>query len=328
MKHSIFKTSVLLPFAAFAVFAQTPAAPLAFEVATIKPAEQITPAMIQAGKMHVGMSIDAARVDIGYLSIYDLLSAAYKVKPYQVEGPDWMRVQRFDILAKMPSGATKDDVPAMLQVLLKERFKVEIHRDKKEHAVYALVVAKGGPKMKEAEPDVPVAAAPDGEPKPLAKGEMVMGSGDNAVRIKQGADGKSGTAESAKTGAVKYSVSPEGIMHYEYSKLEMSTLADALSQFLGKPVVDMTELKGKYQVALDFSMQEMLEVARRNGANIPAGALGGDGGRGGTPAEAASDPGSSSLFTAVQALGLKLDSRKEPIEVIVVDHAEKMPTEN
>jgi uncharacterized protein (TIGR03435 family) len=157
---------------------------------------------------------------------------------------------------------------------------------------------------------------------------MVMGSGDNAVRIKQGADGKSGVAESAKTGAVKYSVGADGMMHYEYSKLEMPTLCDALSQFVGKPVIDMTELKGRYQVALDFSMQELMEMARRNGANIPAGAGGGDGGRGGTPAEAASDPGSSSLFTAVQALGLKLDSRKLPVEVIVVDHAEKMPTDN
>ncbi len=325
MKHYIFKTSLMLPIAALAVMAQTPAVPLAFEVATIKPAEPITPAMVQAGKMHAGMSVDAARVDIGYVSLYDLLAAAFKVKPYQIEGPDWIRVQRFDILAKMPPGATKDDVPVMLQGLLKERFKLEYHRGTKEHPISALIVAPGGPKMKEAEPDVPV--DPAAEPKPLAKGEIAFGSGDNAVRLKQGSDGTSGTAQTAKAGAVKFSVGPDGIMHYEYEKLEMSLLADALSQFLGKPVIDMTGLKGKYHVALDMSREDLLNVARQNGVNIPAGAAPGGGG-GGSPAEAASDPGSSTIFTAVKQLGLKLDSRKAPVETIVVDKVEKMPTDN
>jgi uncharacterized protein (TIGR03435 family) len=185
------------------------------------------------------------------MSLYDLLYTAFKVKPYQIEGPDWIRVQRFDVLAKMPPGATKDDVPVMLQGLLKDRFKLEYHRGTKDHPVYALIVAPGGPKMKEAEPDVPL--DPAVEPKPLAKGEIAFGSGDNAVRLKQGADGTSGTAQTAKAGAVKYSMTPDGIMHYEYEKLEMSLLADALSQFLGKPVIDLTGLKGKYHVALDMS---------------------------------------------------------------------------
>ena len=127
---------------------------LSFEVATIKPAEQITPAMVQAGKMHIGLAIDQARVDIGYLSVCDLVAQAYKVKAYQVECPDALKAQRFDILAKMPAGATKDDVPAMLQELLKDRFKMTTHRDSKEHPVYGLMVGKGGPKMKEALPAI------------------------------------------------------------------------------------------------------------------------------------------------------------------------------
>jgi uncharacterized protein (TIGR03435 family) len=149
-----------------------------------------------------------------------------------------------------------------------------------------------------------------------------MGSGDNAVRMKQSADGKSGVAQTAKNGAVKYSVGADGIIHYEYAKLDIPTLCDALSQFIGTPVVDMTELKGKYQIALDFSMADMMAVAKRNGVNIPAGAPGAG------PANDAPDPGSSSVFGAVQRLGLKLESRKEPVEIIVLDKAEKMPTEN
>jgi uncharacterized protein (TIGR03435 family) len=318
VKFLSIKLSFLLSAAALAALAQPPAAPLAFEVATIKPAEQITPAMVQAGKMHVGLSIDQARVDIGYVSLNDMVVMAYKVKPYQVQGPDWLKVQRFDVLAKMPPGATKDDVPAMMQGLLKERFKMEIHRDSAEHSVYALIVGKGGIKMKEAEPDAPVK---EGEPAPLAKGEIAMGSGENAVRVKVNADGKGSTAQTAKNGVVKTSMGPDNTMHYEVSKMDMSGLADMFSAFLDKPVVDMTELKGKYQIAFDLSMQDLMAVARKNGANIPAGAPG-------AAADAAPEPGGSSIFTAVQQFGLKLDSRKAPMEIIVVDRAEKMPTEN
>src|ERR1035437_6542153 len=134
MPKSTFLTiSVAIVLTACSVFAQTPAAPLAFEVATIKVAETIGPAQIASGKIHVGMKVDAARVDIGYLSLADLIAMAYKVKPFQITGPDWMSAQRFDILAKMPEGATKDDVPVMLQALLAERFKLTLHRENKEH---------------------------------------------------------------------------------------------------------------------------------------------------------------------------------------------------
>jgi uncharacterized protein (TIGR03435 family) len=78
-------------------------------------------------------------------------------------------------------------------------------------------------------------------------------------------------------------------------------------------------------VALDISRDDLMNVARKNGVNIPAG---GRGDSGNSPAEAASDPGSSSIFNAVKQLGLKLDSRKAPVEIIVIDRAEKMPTEN
>ena len=101
-----------------AAMAQAPAAAkLQFEVATIKPAAPLNPAMVASGKLHVGMNVDAARVDIGFLSLNDLILLAYKVKQHQLVGPDWMKNQRFDILAKMPEGATKEQVPEMLQGL-------------------------------------------------------------------------------------------------------------------------------------------------------------------------------------------------------------------
>jgi len=103
-------------------------------------------------------------------------------------------------------------------------------------------------------------------------------------------------------------------------------LSEMLTPFVDRPVVDMTELKGNYQVALDLSMEEVMAIARKAGAMIPGAGGGGDTSR--SPAEAAADPSGSSIFNTVQQLGLKLEARKAPIPQIIIDHVEKMPTEN
>ena len=145
----------VLFLAASAAVVQAQAAPPAFEVATIKLSPPMNPPAIMSGKMHIGMKIDAGRVDIGFMSMSDLICTAYKIKPFQLTGGDGPMGQRFDILAKMPDGATKEQVPDMLKALLAERFKLVVHREGKEHAIYALLVAKGGHKMKESVPDAP-----------------------------------------------------------------------------------------------------------------------------------------------------------------------------
>src|SRR5438034_7733968 len=124
MMDHMMRMAILAVGVALAV--QAPTAPPVFEVATVKPASlsAITPAAIQSGRLRVGMNVAGDRVDIGFMSLADLIRTAYAVKPYQVIGPDWMSAQRFDISAKMPDGATKEQVPAMLQALLAERFKL------------------------------------------------------------------------------------------------------------------------------------------------------------------------------------------------------------
>src|SRR5207248_3151726 len=113
----------------------------------------ITPAMITSGKVDVGMNVEGTRVDIGYRSLSDLIPMVFKVKSYQVSVPDWMSAQRFDILAKMPEGSTKEQMPEMLQALLAERFGLKIHRENRDHAIYALIQGKGALKLKESPPD-------------------------------------------------------------------------------------------------------------------------------------------------------------------------------
>jgi uncharacterized protein (TIGR03435 family) len=329
---------------AAAAFAQPPAAPtatpLAFEVASVKPAPPLDPAAIMSGKAHIGLSVDKARVDLGGMSLMALVCYAYKVKPYQIAGnPEWMSVgmnaDRFDIIAKMPDGANQDQVPEMVQSLLADRFKVTLHHDKRDTPVYALIVGKGGLKMKEAEPDPaeppkPADAAADGAPvsndssKPPAKGEMSFGSGDNKVTMKQSGGGM--VINSKETGPMRVVPGENGSMRMESDKMTMEMLTGMLSQYLDRPVVDQTELKGKYRVSLELSMDTLMAVARKFGMN--AGAMPGAGGKPGSPADAASDPGGSSLFTSVQQLGLKLDARKLPYDYIVIDHVERKPTEN
>src|SRR5438105_1481735 len=102
MSKSVFPAiCAALTAAAASLPAQTPASAPSFEVASIKLSEPVTPAMVQAGKIHVGMKIDGARVDIGNFNLTQLITKAYDVKAYQVQGLGWMTPtsQRFDIIA-------------------------------------------------------------------------------------------------------------------------------------------------------------------------------------------------------------------------------------
>jgi uncharacterized protein (TIGR03435 family) len=291
-----------------------------FEVASVKPSEPITPAMVASGKLHAGMKIDGKRVDIGNFGLMQLICKAYDVKAYQVTGPSWLKTvglagQRFDIVANLPEGATKEQVPQMLQALLAERFKLVIHRESKDQAVYAMVIGKSGLKIEESQPP---AASPDG----AAPNPAVTGSSSVSVsQTKGGAVVSDGAGKQQKM-----TPSADGkSMRFEIWGATLAELAEGLSPMVDHPIVDKTGLTGKYHVTLDISMQELMNVARAAGAAVPAGEGGGDASK---PAELASDPGGSSLFTTIQTLGLKLEPRKVPLTFIVVDSVEKMPTEN
>lgn len=286
-----------------------------FEVASIKPAQPIT-SQLSSGKFHIGMQVDGARVDIGSISLAALLPLAFNVKQYQIAGAGVMATDRFDIIGKIPEGARQDQVPEMLQSLLAERFKLTFHRETREHAVYALVEAKGGSKLKAAvaEPEVP-AGGDD------AKNGIALNTSDGAVRVAQ--DGKGGiVTRGGRGGTTRIAPGADGSMHMEASRVTMAQLADALTRFVDRPVVDETDLKGEYQVALELSMADLMSAARTAGlpGALPPGAV-----AAASAADAASEPASGSVFAAVQKLGLRLEPRKMPLETIVIDHFEKLP---
>jgi uncharacterized protein (TIGR03435 family) len=319
-----------LALTAIAAFAQTKPA---FEVASVKPAQPIDMAKMmaaaQAGQMpKIGAHVDANRAEYTYLDLKNLIALAYGVKPYQITAPDWLASTRFDIVAKLPDKASKSDAPKMLQTLLEDRFKLTIHRTTAEHPVLALVVGKGGPKMKEST-EVPVAID---ESAPLKEGQMMQETPDGPVRMTMVKPG-SAVVDMGVKGKIAYGIDPSTMtMHMDASMMTMSGFADMLTQFsqmtgggtAGPQIVDMTGLKGYYQATIDFSLADLMNMMRSAGMDIP----GGPGGGAPAPGAAIDPDGKSSLLQAVQSLGLKLESRKAPVEQLIVDHMEKTPTEN
>jgi uncharacterized protein (TIGR03435 family) len=290
--------SVVLCVAGSALLLAQTAPPRAeFEVASIKPSAA-GPA-VGTGHVHVGVQIDGAQVHCTYLSVRDYLRIAYQVREYQISGPEWLASDRFDIHAKLPEGG-RGQFREMLQSLLADRFQIKMHRDSKEFSVYGVVLGKGGLKMKESPLD------------PETEGE----GGKNAVNV-TAEGGARGTTIRFGRGA--YFTLADN--KFEARKLTMAQLADSLGRFIERPVVDMTELKGTYDLTLEFTPEEyrtlLIRTALSAGVNLPPEAL--------RLLEGASD---ESLFKGLQALGLKLESRKAPLEVLVIDSASKTPIAN
>ena len=285
MQHILRKVAICLTLTAMAAFAQTKPA---FEVATIKPAAPMDPAKMLAamqagGKMPVGASIDSHRAEYLYLDLKSLLTYAYGVKPYQITGPDWMSTQRFDIVAKMPDGSTKEDAPKMLQTLLEDRFKLTTHRTNAEHPVLALVVGKGGPKLK-ASAEKPVAID---ESAPLKPGELKIDGPDGPMRAMIDLTTGSSVIDMGLQGKMSYRLVPATqSFHIDFSMTTMSGFADMITQLFtqlggtgGKQVVDMTGIQGNYDATVELSLAELIAMARAAGADIPTGVPGGPGGR-------------------------------------------------
>lgn len=300
---TLFVISAILLYAAFQAYplgAQQNGRGVSFEVASIRPSGNLTAQFASGGPVHIGMRIDGARVDLGGLSLADLIGLAYDLRPYQIIGPNWMQANRFDILANMPADSTKNQVPAMVQSLLAERFKLLFHREKREHAFYVLNIAKSGLKITQ---------SPDVGAEPAQAGSV------------------EGDSQSEARRNVRATAGPDGTIHVENRKMSLNQLAIFLSSLLDRPVIDATGLKGDYQVALAIplsAMQGMTAAAGFVAPRIPA--LNSDPAN---PASLATDPsGDDEIFSSIHALGLNLVPRKIPIEVIVIDQLEKSPTEN
>ena len=269
-----------------------------FEVASIR---RSVPYTESGGKVNVGIHIDGSQVHCISLSLRDYLARAYRTKATMISGPDWTASETFDISATLPAGSTPAQLPEMLQALLAERFQVKLHKEKKEFPVYVLLPGKGPLKLKESPPD------PDADREEPKGTTNVAATGSEA-----GVNVNFGHGSS-------YSFVPNRL---EARKLTMAVFSTQLERYVDRPIVDMTGLTGQYDFTLDFTPEDyramLMRVALSAGVSLPPEVM--------RMLDNSSIGGA--LGDALQQVGLKVEARKAPLDVIVIDEALKTPTAN
>lgn len=257
---------------------------------------------------------DPGRIRYSFTTLRDLLTIAYDVKRFQIQGPQWLDTEHYDVQATMPPETTKEQFRVMLQNLLAERFKMAVHHETKDLPMYSLIVAKSGPKLtvSKEEPASASDAEPPAPPPPPPPGPMKLNA-DGFPNLPLPGGGRGGMFQVLMPNRARLLA----------SKQTMKDLAERLSNTVSRPVVDMTGLTAKYDFTLTFSPEGLF-----NGAGmVMLGPPPGGGGRG--PADGPDVETPPDLFAAIQAqLGLKLEAKKGPVDLVVVDRAEKTPTEN
>ena len=275
-----------------------------FDVASVKPAEPMTNGMMRISMGGGPGTPDPGRLNYQNVSLMLVLTSAFNVKSYQISGPSWLENERFDITAKIPQGTTKEQMQIMLQNLLRERFRLEFHRDRKEMNSWVLLVGKNGSKMKVAEPESPADPNAPAPPPPDGRGSRTMGK-DGFPEMPKGMGGRGG--------GPMIMMMP-GKAKMVCTRCAMDRLTDTLGNQLGKPVVDETGLKENYEFTLIFEPDMSLMRGMMAGPPPPA---------------AGNDEPAPALLSAIQdQLGLKLEAKKAPVDLVVVDHMEKTPTAN
>jgi bla regulator protein blaR1 len=276
-----------------------------FDVVSIKPHKD------EGMMMRSGMRVtpDGFQTDGFPLQMFLLQSFGLSADRILNE-PDWVKSARYDIQAKVaPEDAPKlkalsmQERFAMMLPVLEDRFGLKFHHEMKDVEVYTLVVAKGGPKLKESA----VESGEDVPPPPLPPAGAAGPPGGGGAK---GAPGGPRTMMRMST---------QG-MTIDARGSTMPSLAQLISQQLGATVVDKTGLTGKYDFTLSFTPDNFMINGRMMGP--------GGGGPAGDSGAQSQEPVGPSLFTAVQEqLGLKLVAEKENVDVVVIDQIEQ-PTAN
>jgi uncharacterized protein (TIGR03435 family) len=310
--------------AVFPLLSQTTKKP-SFEVISIKPTAP-GPNFIRGGAPR------GDRLDFTGANLRMLLQVAYarigNAPGGQLQiigGPPWMDADRYDVQAKADCSGGKlsrEQTQLMMQSLLEERFQLKAHMETRDLPVYNLVVAKGGPKLKASEDQTPTPIQLNGGPQPCDPelANLIPPPPPPPPRG-GGPEGRGGLPDLSNMprGAMFVMMSPTG-MTMGTNGAPITNLVNFLSQQVGRPVIDKTDLKGLFEFKLTFSPEGLQTPF----GGPPPGGGPAPGGLSTTPN--ASDP-NPSLFTAIQELGLRLESTKGPVEVLVVDSAQK-PTEN
>ncbi len=261
-----------------------------FEVASVRPSP---PTDTPTGA--VGVRITRAQAGITALTMEDLLSFAFNVSGKQIAGPDWIRETRFDIVATIPAGLTPEDVPAMLQELLGERFQLKVRREPREFPVYALTLAKNGRALTPS-------PLKDIEPETI---EVTGSGGNDGVTMDFGGGSSFALANNAITA----------------THMTMATFAETLTRFVDRTVIDATGETGRFDLTVRLTREEfdatLLRSAVNAGLRLPPQIM-----------RALDAAPANPVGPALETAGLAFDSRRAPLDVIVVESMLRVPTAN
>jgi len=246
-----------------------------------------------SGEMRVMMRVQPGGAwEATNVTLESMIRLAYRIQESQlVGGPAWIYSDRFDIVAKSSPGAAAQEFGLRMQSLLAERFNLRLHSETRALPVYALIGSGGqGPRLTQSTVDcVAFARGRNGQPVPPSPpGERpTCGISATPGRLTGGG-------------------------------ITMLQLTQTLARFTGRMVVDETRLAGNFDFDLEFAADPAL-LGRGPGGGLPPGPQA----PGATPSSAGVP-----IFTAVQEqLGLRLEARRAPVDVLVIDSA-RQPTEN
>jgi len=285
-----------------------------FEVASVKP---VSPdSTVETASFGGPGTSDPELVTYGRTWLRNLVSDAYGVRYDQVSVPDGMKAEAYSIVAKIPPNTTKDQFNLMLRNLLAERFHLTLHHETKVRPVYILSVAPGGPKLRPASAEPNAATVASTAP-------PCEGSGKNRF-------------PGLRPGRTESHDWCPGVAYYTYRQT-MAEFALGLGYLVsmsngdgilgkGPPapfVVDETGLTERFEFTLEFAGSVLPSSPALTAALLgrPVDEV--------TPPPNSNTPSGPDLFRALEKqLGLKLEKGKRPVDFLVIDHADKVPTEN
>ena len=291
--------------AATTAFAQAPAATpaAAFDVAAVKPSNPNPDPTNPLSQIALMLPQPGGRFTATNTPLRMLIMAAYELKQdaQLAGGPPALLAAKYDITARTVTATLgMKELPGLLRSLLADRFKLKTHTESRELPIYDLVLARSDGRLG---PDLRPSKSECSQGDALAAAGAALAKGDVANFL--GKPGPCMVTTDPSGGPLNLMMRGDG--------QEMKQIVEILTQFTGRAVRDKTGLTGRYDFDMKMDLQMVLALAKRMGANIPA------------AAENIPQADGSSLMTALnEQLGLKLDSVRAPVDVVVIDSIEAL----
>jgi uncharacterized protein (TIGR03435 family) len=236
-----------------------------------------------------------------------------------------MESERYDVQAKADcsgGAVSREQMQLMVRSLVEERFQLKAHMETRELPIYNLVVAKDGPKIKRSEDQTPVTRT-QAQPPQLCAPLPAAPATPPVPLVPPGQRGSPFDPNSPAPRGFMGGMFSSSMFMLRGSAVPLSNMIGMMQQQVGRPVIDKTELTGLYDFVLRFSPEGLTSFGGLPAPSPPP-LQGGAAPATGTAPAAEPLP---SIFTALQEVGLRLESTKGPVEVLVIDSVQK-PTEN